>query len=75
MAQVICEHFWIRNIFNNLKKLFCDNKFAMSITYNPVQHGRKKHIEVDQSFIKEKLDNGLQDNICTIGKLLGRCSH
>jgi len=31
----------------------------MSITYNPVQHGRKRHIEVDQNFIKEKLDSGL----------------
>ncbi|KAJ8752056.1 hypothetical protein K2173_001083 [Erythroxylum novogranatense] len=43
-------------------KLFCDNKSAISIAHNPVQHDRTKHIEVDRHFIKEKLDSGL---ICT----------
>lgn len=43
-------------------KLYCDNKSAISIAHNPVQHDRTKHIEVDRHFIKEKLDSGL---ICT----------
>ncbi|KAJ8773456.1 hypothetical protein K2173_004286 [Erythroxylum novogranatense] len=43
-------------------KLFCDNKSAISIAHNPIQHDRTKHIEVDRHFIKEKLDSGL---ICT----------
>jgi len=43
-------------------KLYCDNKCAISIAHNPVQHDRTKHIEVDRHFIKEKLDSGL---ICT----------
>ena len=43
-------------------KLYCDNKSAISIAHNPVQHDRTKHIEIDRHFIKEKLDNGL---ICT----------
>ena len=43
-------------------KLYCDNKSAISIAYNLVQHDRTKHIEVDRHFIKEKLDSGL---ICT----------
>ena len=43
-------------------RLYCDNKSAISIAHNPVQHDRTKHIEVDRYFIKEKLDSGL---ICT----------
>nr|KYP63419.1 Copia protein [Cajanus cajan] len=43
-------------------KLYCDNKSAINIAHNPVQHDRTKHIEVDRHFIKEKLDSGL---ICT----------
>ena len=35
-------------------KLFCDNKAAIKIAQNPVQHDRTEHVEVDQHFIKEK---------------------
>jgi len=42
-------------------KLYYDNKFAISIAHNLVQHDRTKHIEIDQHFIKENLDN---DQIC-----------
>jgi hypothetical protein len=35
--------------------LWCDNKSAISIANNPVQHDITKHV-VDQLFIKEKLD-------------------
>ena len=37
-------------------KLYCDNKTAIQIAYNLVQHNRTKHVEVDRHFIKEKLD-------------------
>jgi len=69
MTQGICELLWLKIILEDLKlrwvkpmKLYCDNKFAISIAHNPVQHDRTKHIEVDRHFIKEKLDSGL---ICT----------
>ncbi|KAA0050869.1 putative mitochondrial protein [Cucumis melo var. makuwa] len=39
-------------------KLFYDNKAAISIANNPVQHGRTKHVEIDRHFIKERLDSG-----------------
>ncbi|WVZ15866.1 hypothetical protein V8G54_013432 [Vigna mungo] len=69
MAQGICELLWLKIILEDLRikweepmKLYCDNKSAISIAHNPVQHDRTKHIEVDTHFIKEKLDSGL---ICT----------
>jgi hypothetical protein len=43
-------------------KLYHDNKSAIAIAHNPVQHDRTKYVEVDRHFIKEKLEGGL---ICT----------
>ena len=43
-------------------KLYCDNKAAIAIAHNPVQHDRTKHVEVDRHFIKETFESGL---ICT----------
>ncbi|RVW25243.1 Copia protein [Vitis vinifera] len=40
-------------------KLYCDNKSAINIAHNPVQHKRMKHIKIDRHFIKEKLEGGL----------------
>jgi len=40
-------------------RIYCDNKSAISVAYNPVQQDKTKHIEVDQHFNKEKLDSGL----------------
>ena len=69
MALGICELLWIKIILEDLKikwerlmRLLCDNKFAINIAHNHVQHDKTKHIEVDRHFIKEKLDSGL---ICT----------
>ena len=45
-------------------KLFCDNKSAINIAYDLVQHDKTKHIDVDQHFIKEKLDNRLIITTC-----------
>ena len=69
MALGVCELLWLKILLDDLKievtgvmRLYCDNKSAISIAHNPVQHDRTKHIKVDKLFIKEKLDNGL---ICT----------
>ncbi|CAL2237756.1 unnamed protein product [Prunus armeniaca] len=63
MAHDVCELLWLRRLLRDLgfgpKKpmdLYCDNKAAIAIAHNPVQHDRTKHVEVDRNFIKEKLD-------------------
>ena len=40
-------------------KLYYDNKSAINIAHNPMQHDRTKHIEVDRHFIKDKLEEGV----------------
>ncbi|XP_014511358.1 uncharacterized protein LOC106770050 [Vigna radiata var. radiata] len=64
MTYGICELLWIRSVladlgikYEQLMNLYCDNKVAVEIAHNPVQHDRTKHVEVDRHFIKEKLDN------------------
>jgi hypothetical protein len=37
-------------------KMYCDNKAAIIIANNPVQHDQTKHLKVDRHFIKQKLD-------------------
>jgi hypothetical protein len=37
-------------------KLFCDNKAAVDMPHNPVQHNRTKYVEIDRYFIKEKIE-------------------
>ena len=34
-------------------KIFCDNKSAISLTKNPVFHGRSKHIDIKFHYIRE----------------------
>ena len=66
MAQGVCELLWLQKLLEELRlsekgklSLYCDNKAAISIAHNPVQHDRTKHIEIDRHFIKEKLTSGI----------------
>lgn len=61
-----CELLWLQILLSELRlfeckplMLYCDNKAAIDIANNPVQHDRTKHVEVDRHFIKEKLDRGV----------------
>lgn len=40
-------------------KLYSNNKFAINIANNLMQHDRTKHVKVHRHFIKEKLESGL----------------
>ncbi|GKE73460.1 hypothetical protein Tco_1535501 [Tanacetum coccineum] len=44
--------------FNKIP-LYCDNKSAIALCCNNVQHSRAKHIDIRYHFIKEKLENGI----------------
>ena len=65
IALGICEFLWLKRLLGELKitikgpmKLYCDNKAAINISNNPIQHDQTNHIEIDRHFIKEKLENG-----------------
>lgn len=64
IAKDVVEILWLKKLMDDLglqvtlpTKLMCDNKASISISENPVQHDRTKHIEVDRHFIKEKIED------------------
>ena len=63
MAKGLCELIWLRRLLTEVgfppdyaMNLFCDNKAAIDISHNPIQHDRTKHVEVDRHFIKQNLE-------------------
>jgi len=63
LAKGLCELVWFKVLLieigfalNFEMSLFCDNKVAIDISRNPIQHDRTKHIEVDTHFIKQNFD-------------------
>lgn len=64
-AEASNQAIWIRKILTDLvfqqkepTILWCDNKSAIAIAKNPVQHGRTKHINVRFHAIREAAKNG-----------------
>lgn len=54
MAKGLCELLWLKRLLTEIgfgplseMDLFCDNKAAIAIPHNPIQHDRTKHVEVD----------------------------
>ncbi|GJX59582.1 retrovirus-related pol polyprotein from transposon TNT 1-94 [Tanacetum coccineum] len=45
-------------VFNKIP-LYCDNKSAIALCCNNVQHSRSKHIDIRHHFIKEQVENGV----------------
>ena len=62
VAHGICEALWVEQELKVLisppMRLYCDNKSAISISYNPVLHDRTEHVEVDKHFIRKKIERG-----------------
>ncbi|GJS62604.1 hypothetical protein Tco_0657388 [Tanacetum coccineum] len=46
--------------FNKIP-LYCDNKSAIALCCNNVQHSRAKHIDIRYHFIKEQVENGIME--------------
>lgn len=66
MSKGLCELLWLKKLMDEIgyptcsaMNMFCDNKAAISIARNPVQHDRTKHVEIDRHFIKQKLDENV----------------
>lgn len=53
ISKGICELLWLRKLVSELgfepqeeMELFSDNKAALDMSHNPVEHDRMKHVEV-----------------------------
>ena len=60
----ICEGMWLQRLVKELEgetqdliKMFSDSQAAISVAKNPIHHDKTKHIEIDQHFISEKVNN------------------
>lgn len=65
MAHGIFESLWLKMLLGEVgflvvesMSLYCNNKAAISIVHDLVQHDRTKHVEVDRHFIKNYLKKG-----------------
>ncbi|XP_058075568.1 uncharacterized mitochondrial protein AtMg00810-like [Magnolia sinica] len=63
MAKGLCELLWLRKLLTEIgfaptseMDLLCDNKAAIAISHNLIQHDCTKHVEVDRHLIKENLE-------------------
>ncbi|GKA12253.1 retrovirus-related pol polyprotein from transposon TNT 1-94, partial [Tanacetum coccineum] len=62
---VVLKSLWMRSQltdyglgFNKIP-MYCDNKSAIALCCNNVQHSRSKHIDIRFHFIKEQVENGV----------------
>ena len=62
LSTTAAELDWVQELLTFLKiplestpVLFCDNMSAIALSFNPVQHQRTKHIEVDVHFVRERV--------------------
>lgn len=64
-SQAACQVLWLEAMLEELKieykkpvKLNVDNKSSISLTKNPIGHGRSKHIETKFHFIRDQVSKG-----------------
>ncbi|GKB39431.1 hypothetical protein Tco_0884373 [Tanacetum coccineum] len=58
-AQILWMRSWLKDYgfdFNKIP-LYCDNKSAIALCCNNVQHSRSKHIDIRHHFIREQVEN------------------
>ncbi|GJT45880.1 ribonuclease H-like domain-containing protein [Tanacetum coccineum] len=60
VANVVAETCWLHNLLRELHTplssatlVYCDNVNVVYLSCNPVQHQRKKHIEIDIHFVRD----------------------
>jgi Reverse transcriptase (RNA-dependent DNA polymerase) len=65
MVKGISELLWLKKLMeeigfelNEEMVLLCDNKSAMDMCHNPIQHDRTKHIAINRHYIKDHIEKG-----------------
>ena len=66
MSKGIDEAMWIKYLLDDLKISYiqpiiirCDNKYAISIAHDPVDHDRMKHVNIDRFYIQDYITEGI----------------
>ncbi|GKC67937.1 hypothetical protein Tco_1100535 [Tanacetum coccineum] len=65
MSGCCAQILWMRSQLSdygfayNHVPLYCDNKSAIALCCNNVQHSRSKHIDIRHHFIREQVENGV----------------
>ena len=66
LANAASETLWFLSLFKELglplsrqPKLLCDNLGATHLSFNPVQHSRMKHIQIDLHFVRDMVQSGI----------------
>ena len=66
LANAVFETSWLLSLFKELglplsgqPKLLYDNLGATHIIFNPVQHSRMKHIQIDLHFVRDMVQSGV----------------
>ena len=62
LVQLLAKPLWLSSLINKLKvpsdkavELIVDNKSAIDLAYNPVSHGRNKHINTKFHFLRDQV--------------------
>ncbi|GJY05346.1 hypothetical protein Tco_0371286 [Tanacetum coccineum] len=69
MSGCYAQILWMRSQLSdygfayNRIPLYCDNKSAIALCYNNVQHSRSKHIDIRHYFIREQVEKGVVELI------------
>nr|GEV06370.1 ribonuclease H-like domain-containing protein [Tanacetum cinerariifolium] len=65
VANAVAETCWLRNLLRELHTplssatlVYCDKVSAVYLSFNPVQHQRTKHIEIDIHFVHDLVAAG-----------------
>lgn len=63
LALGICEGVWIRRVLKDLHimaslpvQIYYTSISPISMSENPVQHDKSKHVEIDRHFIREQIE-------------------